>query len=1021
MKKRLLHLTLLFLFAGVAAQGQDVTGTVTSAVDGAALPGVSILIKGTSSGTTTDASGQFSIPVADASNSILVVSFIGFATQEVAVQNRTSIDIALTEDVTALSEVVVTALGIEREKKELGYSVQDVRGDRLTEARDVNVANALAGKVAGVQIKQNATGVGGSTRITIRGNNTISGANQPLIVVDGVPMSNFASSPDDFWGNSSIDRGSGLGDISPDAIASISVLKGPAASALYGSRAANGVILVTTKTGKNSTGSLTVNSNFTFEKPMMTPEFQNKYGQGTGGTFNNNVVGSWGPEMDGSVKTQALGELPFSARDNDLYKDFLRTGTTWTNSVEFSKSYQDVTFLANVTRLDNKAVVPNSGLDRTSVNLRATAKISKWLSFDGKVNYINQNADNRISIALDPNNVFMDNLYRPRSVAFSDYDAFKASDWKRNDGKPAAYVTDHNASPDNVFWMTERNRNSDKRDRYLGFAALDFTITDWLSLKLRTGMDNYSFLYDMIRATGNPYWEAGGSYRVYNERFKETNSDFLLMAKKEFGKIGLTASLGGNRMKQESSLNNDFSGELEIPDFYSISAGKEHKAEFSRSEKQINSLYGSVSLSWANQLYLDVTGRNDWSSTLPVANNSYFYPSVGASWIFTETLENTGPVSFGKLRASWAQVGNDTDAYMLENYYSLNYNIRDQVMNVRRNDIRANPELKHETIQSVEAGLELLFGNRIGLDVSVYRTNSFDQIIKLDIPAATGFKFDLVNAGNVQNSGLEVTLNLTPVKTSNLTWESAINWSMNRNEVVKLHKSSKRQILSLGSTPVQIIAEEGGSFGDIYGVGYLRDEDGNKVIDANGIPVADPNRKVLGNALPKGLLGWSNTINYKNVSLGFLIDASYGGDIYMGSIAMGTSFGTLKMTEANRGGGIVVDGVTQGDGNTNTVDITAQQYWAGVSGIHEEFMYDATNVRFRELTLSYALSPTLLSKTPFKSVKAGFVARNLFMIYSTTKGFDPEAGYSSASSAIGMEFASMPTMRSIGFNVKVGF
>jgi TonB-dependent SusC/RagA subfamily outer membrane receptor len=333
MKKRLLQLLLLFLFAGVTAQGQNVTGKVSAAADGSPLPGVSVLIKGTSAGTTTDAAGQFSLPVTDAENSILVFSFIGFATQEVAVQRRTNIDIALAEDATALSEVVVTALGIEREKKELGYSVQDVRGDRLTEARDVNVANALAGKVAGVQIKQNATGVGGSTRITIRGNNTISGANQPLIVVDGVPMSNFVSSPDDYWGNSAIDKGSGLGDISPDAIASISVLKGPAASALYGSRAANGVILVTTKTGKNSNGSVTVNSNFTFEKPMMTPEFQNTYGQGGGGTFNNNVVGSWGPKMDGSTKTQTLGELPYSARDNDLYKDFLRTGTTWTNSV----------------------------------------------------------------------------------------------------------------------------------------------------------------------------------------------------------------------------------------------------------------------------------------------------------------------------------------------------------------------------------------------------------------------------------------------------------------------------------------------------------------------------------------------------------------------------------------------------------------------------------------------------------------------------------------------------------------
>lgn len=1011
---------MLLLTSATAFAQTTVTGRVTSGADGSAIPGASLIVKGSSSGTTTDADGRFTVVLQNPANDVLVISFIGFATQEVAVQNRTVVDVVLTEDVTALNEVVVTALGIEREKKELGYSVQDVRGDQLTEARDVNVANALAGKVAGVQIKQNATGVGGSTRITIRGNNTISGANQPLIVVDGVPMSNFASSPDDYWGNSAIDKGSGLGDISPDAIASISVLKGPAASALYGSRAANGVILVTTKTGKNSKGALSVSSNFTFEKPMMTPDFQNKYGQGTAGVFNNNVVGSWGPVMDGSIKTQALGELPYSARDNDIYKDFLRTGTTWTNSVEFSKTYEDITVLANITHLDNKAVVPNSGLDRTSVNLRMTAKILEWLSFDGKVNYINQEAKNRISIALDPNNIFMDNLYRPRSVAFSDYAPYRATNWKRPDGKPAAYVADHNASPDNVFWMTERNRNSDERDRYIGFAALDFTLTDWLSLKLRTGMDNYSLLYDLTRATGNPYWEAGGSYRVQTERFKETNSDFLLTAKKDFDKIGLVATVGGNTMKQESSLSNNFSGELEIPDFYSISAGKEHRADFFRSEKQINSLYAAVSLSWAKQLYLDLTGRNDWSSTLPQANNSYFYPSIGASWIFTETLSTIGPVTFGKLRASWAQVGNDTDAYQLENYYTLNYNIRDQVMNVTRSNIRANPDLTHETVQSVEAGLELLFGERIGLDVTWYKTNTFDQILKLDIPPATGYSFDLVNAGNVQNTGLEVTLNTTPVRTADLTWESTINWSMNRNKIVELHEQSKRQVLSLGATPVQIIAEEGGSYGDIYGTAYLRDENGNKVIDANGIPVADPNRKVLGNAMPKGMFGWQNTLNYKNLSLGILLDATYGGEIYMGSINMGTRFGTLAMTEGYREGGMIVQGVTD-DGTANEKEITAQQYWTGVSGIQEEFIYDATNIRFRELTLSYSLPQTLLSKTPFKSVKAGVVARNLFMIYSTTKGFDPEAGYSSASSALGMEYASMPTMRSIGFNVKVGF
>ena len=1007
------------LTTSVWAQSRIVSGTVKEP-SGAPVPGASVTVKGSTTGVITDADGKFSIPV-ETNGTVLVVSFIGYVAQEIEVGAQSSIDVSLKEDIAQLQEVVVTALGVTREKKALGYAVQEVKGTALVESRDANVTNALAGKIAGVQINQNGTGVGGSSRITIRGNNTIAGANQPLIVVDGIPMSNFATSPDDYWGNSSIDKGNGLADISPDIIETITVLKGPAASALYGSRAANGVILVTTKTGKKSEGTVTVNSNITFENPMMTPKFQNTYGQGTGGVYNNTVAQSYGPKMDGQVITTTLGDHPYSPRDNDLYKDFLRTGRTWTNSFEFSKATEDVTFIAGVTRLDNQAVVPNSGLDRTSVNLRATAKINKWLSVDGKVNYINQNTNNRISIAADPNNIFMDNLYRPRNVAFSDYDAYKANDWKRDDGTPAGYLVGHNSAPDNVFWSAYRNKNSDKRDRIIGMTAFNIKFTDWLSLRLRGGVDTYSFLYDITRATGNPYWEPNGSYHVYNERFKETNMDFLFTAKKDWNKFGLTASFGGNIMQQQDQLSDEFSGNLEVPDFYSVSAGQAHYAKYSRSAKQINSLYGTVSLSYDGQLFLDLTGRNDWSSTLPVKNNSYFYPSVGASWVFSETFKGLGPITFGKVRASWAQVGADTDPYRLVNTYTLDYNIKDGVMNVTRDNWRANPNLKNETVQSVEAGVNVMFGQRIGFDVTYYKTNAFDQILKVAIPPATGYQYDLINAGNIQNQGVELMLNTTPVKTADLTWESNLNWSMNRNKVVKLRDGLTRQDLSLGASPISLVAQVGGSYGDMYGTAYLRDAQGNIVIDGNGVPVADPTRKILGNAMPKGLFGWSNTVTYKGVSLGFLIDATYGGKMYMGSIALGTSAGTLAMTEAHRDGGLVVKGVTQADGSANTKDITAQQYWGGINSINEAFVYDATTVRFRELTLSYSIPKSMLSRTPFKTIKAGFVTRNLFMIYSTTKGFDPQAAYSSSSSALGMEYASMPTMRSIGFNVKLSF
>ena len=1007
-------------------QTKTVKGTIIDNY-GDPIIGANIVVKGSTVGTITDLDGQFSLEVP--ANATLVVSYIGFHSQEIAYTGQSELNITLIEDTQALDEVVVTALGIKREKKALGYAMQEVGGEKLTETRDANVANALTGKIAGVQISQNGTGVGGSTRIVIRGNNSIAGNNQPLVVVDGVPIDNFSSNTADYWGSSLVDKGSGISDISPDDIESMSVLKGPAAAALYGSRAGNGVVMITTKTGSANKGiGINLSSNFTFDNPMMTPDFQNEYGQGSNGEFNKNVAGSWGPKMDGSMKEMALGNYPYAARDNDLYKDFLRTGSTWTNTLELAKTTDDVTFRASVTRLDNKSVVPNSGIDRTSINLRSTAKLAEWLSADIKINYINQNGKNRVSLAADPNSIFYDYLTMPRSIGYSDWEPYRDNNWKRDDGKPAAWIVDHRTAPNNPYWSTERNGNKDKRDRYIGFAAFDFTLTDWLSLKLRSGMDNYTFRYENIRASGNPYWESNGSYRVQEERFKEINTDFLLTAQHNWDKFGIVGTAGGNIMYRSTSFINNYSGELIIPDFYAIRNGKAHEAvESSITRKQINSFYATASLSWDNYMYLDLTGRNDWSSTLPKGNNSYFYPSVGGSWVFSQMLsnmgKNIGPMTFGKLRVSWAQVGNDTDPYMLRDYYSINYDIKGGIFNVSNKDWIANPNLKNETIESWEVGLELRgFDNRLGMDVSYYRKDAKDQILKISVPAATGYRYKMINAGNIRNEGWEFALNATPVRNSNgFTWETLLNWSKNKNKIVKLTDETDRQILSDGTGIgfMQIVAEVGGSYGDMYGYGYERDENGNKVIGENGVPIRTNDMIYLGNNQPKWMLGWSNEFSYKNFHMGFLIDLNYGGDVYMGSIATGARFGNLKMTLDNRDG-IVVPGVTK-EGAQNTVKITGQDYWAGINGITEEWIYDATNARLREVSFGYTLPRTLLTKTPFTSVKASFVARNLFMIYHKTKGFDPEAGFSNSNKTQGVEFGSMPTMRSIGFNINVAF
>ena len=1017
-------IALLFSFISVlGATAQTISGVVTDALDGYGLPGVSILVKGTTIGTVSDLDGNYTLEVQD--GKAIQYSMVGYVTAEVAVKNQLKIDVQLKEDTKALDEVVVTALGIKRDKKALGYSMSEIKGDQLTEARDPNVVNSLSGKVAGLQVKQSGTGPAGSSRIVIRGNNSIGSNNQPLVVVDGVPIDNFSGGTDDFWGNKNIDKGSGISDISPDDIESMSVLKGPAAAALYGSRAGNGVVMITTKKGSQRKGlGISVNSNLTFDNPMETPEMQNMYGQGSGGEFDRTQANNWGAQMDGSIVENGLGSHAYSARDNNFYKDFMQTGTTWTNSIDMSTGGENATFRASASRLDNKGVIPGNDFDRTSINLRSTGNFGKYVSSDMKVTYINQHSKNRIKLAGDPDNLFLNNLQTPRNVGFSDYSAFESTGWARPDGKPAAFIDTHAANNHNPYWSSLKNTNKDKKDRFIGLASIKVQFTDWLDLNLRTGMDLYTVQYENTHATGTPYWQSTGDYSVVNEKFTENNSDFLFTAKGNWNKFGIVGAFGGNIMYRASTWQRAEANGLAIPDFYAVTNGLNRKGDYSTTRKQINSIYGTASLSWDNYLYLDLTARNDWSSTLPKENSSYFYPSVGGSWVFTQMLQqmdvNTGILSFGKVRLSWAQVGNDTDAYMLRDYMNIDY--KNGALEVNSANWIANPNLKSETINSWEVGLDLkAFNNRLGFDFAYYKKNAKDQILKIAVPAATGYKQKMVNAGNVENSGFEIALTGTPVQTSyGFTWDTQLNWSKNDNKIIELTGDTKEQILSDQSvTFLRVVAREGGSYGDIYGYGYQRNDAGQIVIGETGVPLKTDDMIKLGNFQPSWMAGWSNTFSYKNITVNAMIDMRYGGDVYMGSIKVGNASGTLANTLNGRDGDLVIPGVLA-DGSANSKKISAQEYWTGVSGITEEFMYDATNIRLRELSIGYSLPNKWLAKTPFSRVKCSFVGRNLFMIYSNTKGFDPEAAYTTGN-AQGIEYGSMPTMRSLGFNLNVAF
>ncbi len=1032
----------LFACSLLSAQTERITvkGIVTDNT-GEALIGASVTQKGTTNGTMTGMDGDYSLSVPG--NATLVITYVGFTTQEVQVGGKTSLNIKLNEDSRALDEVVVTALGIKRDRKSLGYALQEIKGDQLTEAREANIANGLTGRVAGLQVKQAGTGPAGSSRIVLRGNNSIGGNNQPLVVVDGVPIDSSTGGSDDYWGNRAVDRGSGMADISPDDIESMSVLKGPAAAALYGSRAGNGVIMITTKTGAGKKGlGVSINSNLTFDSPMQLPEYQNVYGQGAGNQYIVNSTGSWGEKMTGQKFVDHVGHnIVYSPEDNNL-RDFLRTGTTFTNSVDLTSATDKSTLRVGLMHLSNKGVVPNSNFGRTSFTVRGTAKLSDKLSMDTKITYVNQRTDNRIKLGGDPDNIFNNYLMMPRSVHYSDLSRYpdyaypvgtkSTATGADLSGQPVAWTDQYGGLIRNPYWAAYRNTNNDRKDRFLGFGSLKYEFTDWLNIQGRYGMDYNASQYEMRQATKTPYWETSGEYIMNKDTGYEVNTDFLITLNKSLSdKVGLVATAGGNIMYARTDNLWTQANGLYVPNFFNISNGLDKDVRTDVSRKQINSLYGTASFAFDNMLYLDLTARNDWSSTLNSNNRSYFYPSVGGSWIFTESLNRwdvkSSVLNYGKVRLSWAQVGNDTSPYQLFNYRTL-HTKRDvsdgqitTILTPNKSDTKALYDLKNETIESYELGLELkAFNNRLGLDFAYYNKEAKDQILKMNTPSSTGFSYRYVNAGNVRNRGIELLLTGTPVLTKDFTWDVTINFSKNKNKILELADGIERQILSDASYSgmIQIVAEAGGSYGDIFGKSYTRNDQGEILIGADGLPTFDSDYKKLGNGNPDWMGGINNAFHYKGIELSFLIDMRYGGEVFMGSMRSGSMAGTLASTADGRES-MVVPGVNA-SGAANTVTTTAEKYWRALGSGSEPWIYDATNVRLREIIVGYSLPRKLLSNTFIQGAKFSFVGRNIWMIHSKTKGFDPEGGFSTGN-AQGFEYGSMPTLRSLGFNVNITF
>ncbi|MCT4586310.1 MAG: SusC/RagA family TonB-linked outer membrane protein [Carboxylicivirga sp.] len=1025
LKRCLLLITTLIFGAYIYAQNLTVSGTVTSTEDGQPVPGVSVVQKGTTNGTITDVSGVYTINVPQ--GAILVFSFVGMDTQEIQVTS-TTINVAMVADVIGMDEVVVTALGVSREKKALGYAVSELGGEELTTVKDPNVINSLSGKVAGVNITQSTSGPGGGSRVIIRGNNSITGNNQPLYVVDGVPIDNSGAGSAAGGGTGEYarsDYGTGISDINPDDIESMTVLKGPNAAALYGSRAGNGVILITTKKGSSRKGlGVSVSSSYTFDNPLLLPEFQNQYGQGSQGNVPTNIddlkgSGSWGPMFDGSDQPYWTGvNKPYRAQPDNV-KDFFETGSQFINTIALEGGNENANLRFSYTNNATSGILPNSEMDRHNFNLRAFANLTDKLTVDAKVTFFHQDMQNR---AIQGTEGIMAYVYpMPRNLIINDLKTYQ-------NPEESLDVITYSRSGGNPYWILYHDQNVDRRQRWTGFAKVNYEFTPWLSAFARVGTDMVNTKIETVSMPGHHFYRSG-RFNFSQRQNTETNADFLLMVDKDINEdFNLNFNFGGNHSYRTYERMGIFGEDFKIPSKATVANVVTLNPSYTPTqEKIVNSLYGSASLSYKDLAYLDITARNDWSSTLSPGNWSYFYPSVSSSVLLHRVIPGADRLfNMAKFRVSWAQVGNDTGVYQLNEYYNL---AQDGYLGrtvVTRPSVRFNPDLKPESISSTEVGLEWsIFNNRLYGDFSWYNIKTEDLIFDVDVPASTGYSKFRENVGELKNSGIELMLGGTPVKTVDFSWDVSFNYSKNNNELVSLIEDTEVFIFSsTNSGNVVVQATVGGGYGDIYGTTIKRTEDGRQIVDDAGRPKATEGKVKLGNYQPDWMGGISNTLNYKEFSLRFLIDGRFGGELYSGSDAALDANGVSERTLMYRDGGITVDGVVDSDdGNytVNTTNISAEDYFGAMSGIASEHVYDATNVRLRELSLTYRVPTSLLGDGFIKGASISFIGRNLFFIYRDMDNFDPESSFSTSNFSQGVLWYNLPTTRSLGFNLNVNF
>ncbi|WP_149273451.1 SusC/RagA family TonB-linked outer membrane protein [Pareuzebyella sediminis] len=1057
--KRTLLLMVFALLASIVATSQTTfTGSVFDE-NNVPLPGASVVIKGSSTGVATDFDGNFEIELPSESE-ILVVSYIGYITQEFNTSGQTSGIITLQPDSQQLDEVVVTALGIEREKKSLGYASQELDNEEVVNAREPNLLNGISGKVAGLQITNSPSGLGGSARVSIRGDASLNiNGNSPLFIVDGTPISNEIVGSNGS-GTQDVDYGNGAAEINPQDIESMNVLKGPAAAALYGARAANGAIIITTKKGKSRSGRLGVsfNTGVTVENVMMLPDWQNRYGQGNNQQFEfvdgsgsgiaDGVDESWGPPLDtGLLIPQFDSPRTDGTRGGDIYvsdapitptpwvsvpdntKDFFETGITLTNSIAISKSGEMGNMRFSYQNLDQEGTLPNTDLKRNTFSLTGSLNLTDKVTVNANVNYVKTDSENRPSVSYGTESIMYLFIWYGRQLNTNNLRDY----WQPGLEGRQQFNYNYNYH-DNPFFTMYENTNAQDKDRIFGNVSINYDISENWKLLLRSGRDFYRDFRPRKRAFSTQRFPFG-TYQEDNIFFEESNTDFLLSYDKTFNeKWNVNISAGGNQLRQKQDFTKSVAPQLINPGVYSFNNSRQAvQVNTNNFEKRINSIYGFARFAYDGMLFLDLTGRNDWSSTLPQDNNSYFYPSATLSAIASDIFNMPEWVSFAKVRAAYAEVGNDTDPYRLRSFYRNETPFDGSTPILTESALIPNAELKPEITSSYEFGLDLrFFQSRLNFDLTYYDSSTRNQIINIDTDISSGYSSQLINAGEVRNYGFEAIVNVVPVLSDNFRWNTTFNFSANNSEVKDLGGVNFSLTERNGAF---IQAREGGSISAIYGRGFQRVEDpnseffGQKIINQQGIPIRTDDLVYQGDYAPDFTLGMQNTFRYKNIDLGFLLDTRQGGIVISRTKTIGSTSGQLMETLEGRENGIVAEGVVNTgtaenpvySPNTTNVDARTFNNRYYERDNVEAAKYDASYTKLREVTLGYSLPKKITDNLPITNARFSVTGRNL-LLWTDNPHFDPEVvGVSGGTLQPGIENMSYPSTRLFTFNLQVDF